>query len=54
MADKKISQLTPTTTVDLADQYAIARGSGNFHVSYNTLKTNLSVNTSSFVKQLMR
>ena len=50
MADKKISQLTPTTTVDLADQYAIARGSGNFHVSYNTLKTNLSVNTSSFVK----
>lgn len=50
MPDKKISQLTPTTTVDLADQYALARGSGNFHVSYNTLKTNLSVNTSSFVK----
>jgi len=50
MADKKISELTTTTTVDLADQYAIARGSGNFHVSYNTLKTNLSVNTSSFVK----
>jgi hypothetical protein len=50
MADKRISQLTPTTTVDLADQYAIARGSSNFHVSYNTLKTELSVNTSSFVK----
>ena len=50
MADKKISQLTPTTTVDLADRYALARGAGNFYVSYNTLKTNLSVNTGSFVK----
>ena len=50
MADKKISQLTPTTTVDLADKYALARGAGNFYVSYQTLQNNLATNTGSFVK----
>ena len=50
MADKKISQLTPTTTVDLADKYALARGAGNFYVSYQTLQNNLATDTGSFVK----
>ena len=50
MADKKISQLTPSTTVDLADKYALARGAGNFYLTYETLQNNLATPTGSFVK----
>mgnify|MGYP005992878913 CR=1 FL=1 len=49
MADRKISQLTPTTTVDLADKYALARGSGNFYLTYETLQNNLATPTGSFI-----
>ena len=50
MADRKISQLTPTTTVDLADKYAMARGANNFYLTYETLQNNLTTPTGSFVK----
>jgi len=49
MPDRKISQLTPTTTVDLADKYALARGAGNFYLTYETLQNNLATPTGSFI-----